>query len=128
MTTKTIMMVPCSYGEIIDKLTILEIKLSKCVDDSKKKNIHNEYNALKHHKKETEPLRSLFHELKTINTLLWDCEDNIRLKSKLRQYDEDYISISEHIHQYNDQRYAIKRKINEQYHSYITEEKIYNLI
>jgi len=83
---------------------------------------------LKNHKKETEPLRSLFYELKTINTLLWDCEDNIRLKSKLRQYDEDYISISEHIHQYNDQRYTIKRKINQQYNSYISEEKIYNLI
>lgn len=122
------MMVPCSYGEIIDKLTILEIKLSKCVDYLKKKNIQNEYNALKNHKKETEPFRSLFYELKTINTLLWDCEDNIRLKSKLRQYDEDYISISEHIHQYNDQRYAIKRKINQQYNSYISEEKIYNLI
>lgn len=83
---------------------------------------------MKNHKKETEPLRSLFYELKTINILLWDCEDNIRLKGKLRQYDEDYISISEHIHQYNDQRYAIKRKINQQYNSYISEEKIYNLI
>lgn len=122
------MMIPCSYGEIIDKLTILDIKLSKCLDEQQKKNIQNEYNALKNHKKETEPLRSLFYELKTINTLLWDCEDNIRLKSKLRQYDEDYISISEHIHQYNDQRYAIKRKINQQYNSYISEEKIYNLI
>ena len=116
------MQIPCSYGEILDKLTILEIKLSKCLDEDKKRNIQNEYNALYKYKKDDD----LYSKLKDINQKLWDCEDAIRIKSQKKEFDEDYILISENIHTYNDRRYEIKKEINITYHSFLIEEKIYN--
>ena len=121
------MLIHCSYGEIIDKLTILEIKLSKCVDEDKKRNIQHEYNHLCQHKKDETYFMELYSKLKYINMKLWDCEDAIRTKSHHKIYDEEYISISENIHTYNDKRYEIKSELNKQYNSFIIEEKIYNI-
>ena len=119
--------VNCSYGEIIDKLTILEIKLSKCLDKEKKRNIQNEYNHLCQHKKDENYFIELYTKLKYINMKLWECEDTIRLKSKNKEYDEEYILIAENIHKYNDKRYEIKSDINKKYNSFIIEEKFYNI-
>ena len=121
------MLIPCSYGEILDKLTILEIKLSKCLDEDKKINIQNEYNGLCEHKKDDDVFIDLYSKLKDINIKLWDCEDVIRLKSQKKEFDEDYILISENIHTYNDRRYEIKKEINKTYNSFIIEEKFYNI-
>ena len=117
----------CSYGEIIDKLTILEIKLSKCLDIEKKINIENEYNDLCKHKKSDDSFIELYNNLKDINIKLWDCEDNIRIKSNNKEYDKEYILISENIHTYNDKRYEIKKNINKKYNSFMIEEKIYKM-
>jgi hypothetical protein len=117
--------IECSYGEIIDKLTILEIKLSKCNNEKQKINIKNEYDVLKHHKQCGMEMSELYEELKVINQILWDYEDKIRIKSKLKEFDKEYISISEQIHIHNDLRYEIKKRISLLSNSYIVEEKIY---
>lgn len=117
--------IQCSYGEIIDKLTILEIKLSKCNNEKQKINIKNEYDALKKYKQCGMEMSELYEELKLINQLLWDYEDKIRIKSRLKEFDKEYISISEQIHIRNDLRYEIKKRISVLTNSYIVEEKIY---
>lgn len=122
------MNIQCSYGEVIDKLTILEIKLSKATIPSQIKNIKKEYSLLSHHKKTDEPFMQLYNQLKHINMKLWDYEDKIRLKSRNKEFDTEYISIGEGIHKTNDERYSIKKRINQIYHSYIIEEKIYQNI
>jgi|TARA_B110000259_G_C13780741_1_gene308503 hypothetical protein len=119
--------ISCSYGEIIDKLTILEIKISKCLDEEKKNNIQNEYNMLSQHKNCDIVFIELYTKLKRINMKLWDYEDRIRIKSKLKEHDQEYILIAEGIHKYNDKRYELKKVINKRYHSYIIEEKIYTI-
>jgi uridine kinase len=119
--------ISCSYGEIIDKLTILEIKLSKCLDSEQKKNIQNEYNNLSHHKKYDTQFIENYQELKSINMKLWDFEDRIRIKSNLKEYDKEFIFIADGIHKYNDKRYELKSNLNRKYHSYIIEEKIYTI-
>jgi hypothetical protein len=120
--------VQCSYGEIVDKLTILEIKLSKSNDDLKSKHVMDEYNTIKHLKQSGFQFNELYEELKNINKILWECEDKIRIKSKLKEFDREYISISEQIHKKNDCRHNLKRSISIMYQSYIVEEKIYKII
>lgn len=117
--------IQCSYGEIIDKLTILEIKLSKCNNEKQKINIKNEYDALKKYRRFGMEMSELYEELKVINQILWDYEDKIRIKSRLKEFDKEYISISEQIHIHNDLRYEIKKRISLLSNSYIIEEKIY---
>lgn len=117
--------IQCSYGEIIDKLTILEIKLSKCNNEKQKINIKNEYDGLKKYKQCGMEMSELYEELKVINQILWDYEDKIRIKSRLKEFDKEYISISEQIHIHNDLRYEIKKRISILTNSYIVEEKIY---
>ncbi|MBI96442.1 hypothetical protein CL656_04785 [bacterium] len=117
--------ISCSFGEIIDKITILKIKLSKANKNETIKNIKNELETIT---KET-PLSTnndtLFDELHIINNKLWILEDLIREKSKNKIFDDNYILISENIHKYNDERYNIKKKINLKYDSTLIEEKIY---
>jgi|AntAceMinimDraft_13_1070369.scaffolds.fasta_scaffold00628_4 hypothetical protein len=119
--------VHCSYGEIVDKLTILELKKLHTNDPQKRQHIDREYKLLEPYKKHDNDVlfSELYNELYIINKNLWDCENKIRQKSKSKTYDKHYISISEDIHVQNDKRYDVKRKINEQYQSYIYEEKIY---
>lgn len=117
--------IQCSYGEIIDKLTILEIKLSKCNNEKQKINIKNEYDVLKQYKQCGMQIGELYEELRSINQILWDYEDKIRIKSRLKEFDREYISISEQIHIHNDLRYEIKKRISLLSNSYIVEEKIY---
>jgi len=112
----------CSYGEIVDKITILERKKLHAPEN---KSIQNEYELLAPYKKHDASFHELYTELYMINQTLWDCEDKIRQKSKSKEYDEEYISTAENIHVQNDKRYRLKRHINELYDSYIIEEKIY---
>jgi len=119
--------VSCSFGEIIDKLTILEIKIDKCICETQQKNIQNEYDQLRKHMMTDDDFIRLYKELKHINNTLWDYEDQIRIKSKHKEYDNAYILISEGIHLYNDKRYELKKRINKAYNSYIIEEKMYSI-
>lgn len=118
--------VPCSLGEVIDKISILTIKLSKSSNPVQRANIQKEYDAIIGYKPSNQEMDGLFDKLLKVNTELWDLEDAIRLKSKEKQYDQDYINIAEAIHITNDERYQIKRSINSLFQSDLIEEKIYH--
>lgn len=118
--------VPCSLGEVIDKISILTIKLSKSSDSVQRVNIQKEYDAIIDFKTSNQEMDVLFDKLLKVNSKLWDLEDAIRLKSKEKKYDQDYIDIAEAIHVTNDERYQIKRTINILFQSDLVEEKIYH--
>ena len=119
--------IECSYGEIIDKITILKIKLENVIDLIQKNNIQNEYNFLKKWIKEDDEIFNMyFNELYLTNKKLWNLEDEIRNKSKKKEFDNYFIECAEKIHITNDVRYSIKNTLNKLYESDIKEEKIYN--
>lgn len=117
--------ISCSFGEIIDKVTILKIKLNKATNKLALNNIKQELNII-----ETEnPIvlndDKLFSDLSIINNTLWNLEDKIRIKSTNNEFDQEYIDYAESIHKTNDKRYLLKKEINEKYKSLLKEEKIY---
>lgn len=122
MNEKNKYFIQCSYGEIIDKYTILKIKLSKSSDEKQTINIKTEFDELQKYIKNDD---ILYEKLFEINKKLWILEDTIRYKSKKKEFDKLYIDCAEKIHITNDERYNIKKQINEKYNSYIIEEKIY---
>ena len=118
--------VECSYGEVVDKLTILTIKLMKVEDPVQKCNIQKEYDKLvPMARKDDELYDVLFRRLLAVNEKLWMMEDFIRMKSSKREFDQQYLACAEGIHRTNDERYDIKRQINRAFKSEIVEEKIY---
>lgn len=119
------MLIECSYGEIVDKWTILKIKLKYAVDPEQVRNIQKEHDSLQD--MIINPDDILITGLQDVNQKLWKLEDLIRLKSGQKQFDHEYIQYSESIHQTNDLRYRIKKLINKKYDSNITEEKIYTV-
>lgn len=120
-------LVDCSYGEIVDKITILKIKLEKVKDNKQRMNIQKEYDSLQKYMKQDDSQFDIYlNDLYTTNKKLWDLEDMIREKSKKKVFDEEYINCAESIHMTNDYRYSIKKQINDTYDSDIKEEKIYN--
>lgn len=112
-----------SIGEIIDKLSILEVKKNKIVDTEKLKNITIEYDYL------LEKLKPLaigeYSELYDVNLLLWDVEDNIRIKENMKEFDDEFIMFARKVYFFNDKRAEIKRRINIKYNSEFIEEKSY---
>ena len=115
----------CSIGEVADKITILNIKKSKTNDINKLKNIQTELDYLTKSMGSNEIPENLYRDLFNINQFLWDCKDNIRLKSSKKEFDNQYLILTEQIHISNDKRYLIKKRINEYFDSEILEEKIY---
>lgn len=118
--------ISCSFGEVIDKITILNIKYKKALDISVRNNVANEISAIERDNPHCKKEDTLFNELKKINEVLWNLEDLIRNKSSKGEFDESYIECAESIHKMNDERYDTKRKINKKYNSEIFEEKIYS--
>ena len=119
--------ISCSFGEIVDKVTILNIKKIKAPNSNARVNIKTELELIERDNPLVKKKDKLFDLLHEINSKLWELEDNIRLKSLKKEYDEEYIKYSELIHITNDKRYKIKREINEKYNSLIKEEKIYEI-
>ena len=109
-------LVEVSVGELLDKLTILEIKKDKIKDAEKLKFINFEYDSLKEqydkNVKVDEKIKNLFSELKEINAKLWDIEDNKRQCEKDSKFDDHFILLSREIHFLNDKRASIKLEIN----------------
>ncbi len=118
--------VPISVGELIDKITILEIK-KKYMSGEKMKNVNNEFKSLKFilHNEKLEVDQNLYLKLKNINSSLWKIEDKIRIKESLKEFDEDFIELARSVYKVNDERSLIKREINLKYNSEIIEEKSY---
>ena len=120
--------VEVSNGELIDKYTILLIKNLKIKDKDKLKNVNNELNILKPYIDELNSkydLLKLTHQLQEINSKLWDIEDNIRKKEKLKEFDNDFIDLARSVYYTNDDRANVKLEINNITKSNIVEVKSY---
>ncbi len=121
--------VEISLGELLDKISILEIKKEKIIDPNKLKFISNEYlilkDQLKKNVKSDEKLEKLFRELKDINTKLWVIEDAKRECEKNKEFGERFIKLSRDVHFLNDDRSKIKLEINNYIGSSIKEIKEY---
>ena len=117
---------PISLGELLDKITILEIKKTK-IRGNKLENIKKEYFLLNEILEEINIKldNKLFLELKKVNKILWKLEDAIREKEILKVFDEEFINLARDIYKFNDLRSKIKREINILYSSGIIEEKSY---
>lgn len=118
------MEIEVSNGEIVDKMTILEIKKEKCYDKYKLLNIEKELNYLKTIVSFLNISDDLISSLREINKKLWDIEDNIRLCEKRFIFDENFISLARLVYHTNDKRFEIKSKINQNSNSNFKEEKI----
>lgn len=118
--------VPVSIGELLDKLSILEIKSSKIKDPVKLSFVINEKKILEDVLKKLHIEKSDFYqELLKVNALLWDIEDNIRLKEYNNDFGEEFIKLARSVYITNDKRSEIKSKINSLYNSDICEVKSY---
>ena len=117
---------PISHGELIDKISILEIKKERLVG-SKLQNINKELESLKVlvDKSHLEIDVDLFSQLKQVNTNLWEIEDQIRIKEKNKEFDNEFIQLARSVYKQNDMRASIKREINQKYNSQLIEEKSY---
>lgn len=121
------MKVEVSIGEVVDKLTILSIKLEKFKDEQKRENVKKEYDILARDLKsfdidETSPE---FIKLKEVNLRLWNIEDNIRVKEKNREFDDVFIKLARSVYVENDNRANAKKEINIKFGSDLVEEKEY---
>jgi tetratricopeptide (TPR) repeat protein len=116
-------------GELIDKITILEIKLQKISDPVKQRNVHAECEALKSVRDrdlgQSEEIAVLTFELQAVNQRLWHVEDEIRLCEQAKDFGPRFIELARSVYQENDRRAALKRRINELLGSRIAEEKCY---
>ena len=121
--------VEVSIGELLDKISILEIKQEKIKDPEKLRFISNEYSILKdqldNNVKSDDKLNKLFQSLKEINAKLWIIEDDKRMCEKEKKFDEKFIKLSRDVHFLNDDRAKIKLEINNYTGSTIKEIKEY---
>ena len=122
-------LVEVSVGELLDKISVLEIKKEKIKDPENLKFINDEYNILneqlKNNVKSDEKLDNLFKSLKEINSKLWIIEDEKRLCEKNSDFGEKFIKLSRDVHFLNDDRAKIKLEINKHTKSKIKEIKAY---
>ena len=122
-------LVEVSVGELLDKISILEIKKEKIKDSEKLKFINDEYEVLKDqldkNVKSNEKIDKLFQSLKEINSKLWVIEDEKRLCEKNSDFSEKFIKLSRDVHFLNDDRAKIKLEINQHTGSKIKEIKKY---
>ena len=119
-----------SWGELFDKITILQIKIENFQEKNAIKNVKTEYNQLdkiyNNNFLEDEIARNLYKDLKKINQKLWDVEYKIRDKERSKKIDKEFIELARNVYFTNDKRSSIKREINEAFGSTIIEEKSYS--
>jgi len=118
-----------SAGELIDKISILEIKLEKIKNKANQDEINKEYNILKEVQNSsiemTEKLKTLLKEIKEVNLNLWNIEDKLRICEKNKDFGQTFIELARSVYLNNDKRSKIKSKINEVSGSNIKEIKQY---
>jgi hypothetical protein len=118
-----------SPGELLDKLTILEIKAERVRGAGKRKNVLHELESLRRDwdaggssRPEVEPLKAA---LRAVNESLWEIEDRIRQKEAKQEFDDEFIELARSVYRTNDRRAALKRAVNETLGSDLIEEKSY---
>ena len=125
----TVLEVEVSAGELVDKITILEIKAERIADPDKLANVHRELRSLTATRREalpsSEELDELTAELRRVNERLWEIEDDIRDCERKRDFGERFIELARAVYRTNDRRAAAKRSINELLGSELVEEKDY---
>ena len=121
--------VPVSVGEVLDKITILQIKLAHISHSAKRANVQNELDALlplvAGDAFTTNQMQGLVAELKAVNEALWDIEDDIREKEAAKSFDAEFIKLARAVYVTNDKRAEIKKQINLETGSALIEEKSY---
>jgi uncharacterized protein (DUF2164 family) len=121
--------VPISWGELVDKITILEIKMDRIHDEKKLENIAKELQALKmvfdQGCEDPEKIKQVKARLRAVNEKLWDIEDDIRKCEKEKDFSQRFIDLARSVYMSNDQRAALKREINTILKSELFEEKSY---
>jgi len=121
--------VPVSPGEVLDKITILEIKSERIRDQAKLVNVRKELELLSDTWSlsitEDETIRLLKARLKEVNEALWEIEDDIRDKERASEFDSEFIKLARAVYVTNDKRSEIKKELNLHLGSQIVEEKSY---
>lgn len=124
------LLVPVSYGELIDKITILQIKEQRIADAAKRANVQKELGALlatwsAHPASQAQSIDDLWQALREVNTALWDIEDQIRDKEAQSCFDAGFIELARAVYVTNDRRARLKRDLNLRLGSELVEEKSY---
>ena len=121
--------VPVSFGELLDKIAILQIKSERMTDPAKLANVRAELSALERtwmaHPAAGGDIARLRVDLKAVNERLWVIEDDIRLKEKAQAFDQEFITLARSVYVQNDVRARIKKEINLALGSSYVEEKSY---
>ena len=122
-------LVPVSFGELLDKIVILQIKSERMKDAAKLANVRNELSALERtwmeHPAAGKDIVELRAALKAVNERLWVIEDDIRVKEARREFDDGFVRLARAVYHENDERARIKREINVKLGSAYVEEKSY---
>ncbi|HVI58968.1 MAG TPA: DUF6165 family protein [Luteimonas sp.] len=121
--------VPVSFGELLDKIAILQIKSERMSDPAKLANVRNELAALEKtwmaHPAAVADVARLRADLKAVNERLWVIEDDIRVKEKAQAFDDEFVRLARSVYFENDERARIKKEINLALGSSYVEEKSY---
>lgn len=121
--------VELAYGELLDKVTILQIKSERITDEDKLANVNKELELLNklwnQDEKSSVDIANEFTALKEINEKIWDIEDGIRDKERVKEFDQEFIELARSVYFSNDKRAEIKRAINLKLGSELIEEKSY---
>lgn len=121
--------VPVSFGELLDKMAILHIKAERMTDAAKLVNVNAELDALRKTwmaaPESQVDVQELLSALKAVNERLWVIEDDIRIKESHQEFDAEFIKLARSVYVQNDERARIKREINQTLGSTLVEEKSY---
>lgn len=120
--------VPISVGELLDKLSIVEIKIKNISDSQKLEYLNKEFNLLKEKADDVKSINTqkydeFYSSLLKTNSKLWEIEDDIRDLENLKKFDEAFVSLARSVYITNDERFEIKTKINNFFGSSIVEQK-----
>jgi hypothetical protein len=125
----SLIQVPVSFGEMLDKITILEIKSERIDDAEKLANVARELELLGNTWQSSDAtagdIGDARERLKAVNEKLWDIEDRIRLKEAARAFDQEFIELARSVYYTNDERADIKKEVNLKLGSELVEEKSY---
>ena len=125
----SLIQVPVSYGELIDKITILEIKSARISDPAKLANVRKELELLdgtwQRDPAAATDISDLWTQLRTVNERLWVVEDDLRILEKAQRFDAEFVRLARSVYFENDERARVKREINLRLGSTLVEEKSY---